>query len=188
MAMRARRDWTWLRRVLAVLFLLGLAVLTWQLINILFIAFGASLLAVLLCSLTGTLQCVASLRRPVALTVVIVFLAAVFGAAVWLFGTTLAIQISELARAVPESVRSIHTQLLQTAWGRVLITQLQQLNLGSINFVARATGVLGSAFGMLADFVLICTAGIYLAAEPDRYRYGILQLVPISHTARGAGP
>lgn len=184
MTMPSRRNWTWLGRTLAVLFVVGLAILTWQLIDILFIAFGASLLAVLLCWLTGVLLRVAPLRRPVALAAVIVLLAAAFAAAVWLFGTTLTLQIGELARVLPESARSIYQELLRAAWGRVIITQLQQLNLGNINIVKSATGLLGSAFGLLADFVLIATAGIYLAAEPELYRYGILQLVPTNHVAR----
>lgn len=182
--MQPRGNWGWLRRVLAVLFLLGVAAIISQIVEILFIVFGASLLAVMLCWLTGLLERFAPLSRHWALSVVIVLLAAAFGAAVWLFGTTLASQLGQVARALPESLDHIRQELLQTPWGRTVVSQLGQLNLGSGNVVLGVTGAVRSALGLLGDFALVGIAGIYLAAEPELYRGGILQLVPASHLAR----
>lgn len=182
--MRLRGDWTWLRRVLAVLLILGLTALLAQVVEILFIAFGASLLAVLLCWFTDILQARAPLPRPAALGVVILILAIAFAAAVWLFGTTLTAQLGEVARALPQSLNQIYQDLLTTDWGKLIISQLRQFDGNAGNFLGRVTGFLGSAFGLLADFALIGIAGIYLAAEPQFYRRGILELVPTSHLAR----
>jgi predicted PurR-regulated permease PerM len=182
--MPSSSEWAWFRRVLGVLVLLGLAALISQIIAVVFIAFGASLLSVLLCWLTSFLQRQIPLRRPLALGVVILILAVAFAAAVWLFGTTLTAQFGQVAQALPESLRHIHQELLQTDWGRLLASQLQQINVGSGNFVERITGIVGSAFGLLADFALIGVAGIYLAAEPELYLEGILQLVPTPHLTR----
>lgn len=182
----SKSGWRWYRRVLGILLLLGLAALVAQMLEILFIAFGASLLAVLLCWLTGIVQHRIPVRRPTALTAVIIILAIAFGAGCWLFGTALTAQLGQLAQALPQSVDRIEGQVLGTEWGRLVVSQLQQINLGGAtsNLFVRITGFLGSALNLLGDFALIGTAGIYLAAEPERYRLGIVQLVPTPYEAR----
>jgi predicted PurR-regulated permease PerM len=182
--MSSRNDWAWFRRVLAVLLLLGLAALVSQIIDVIFIAFGASLLAILLCWLTSFLQRQVPMRRSFALSVIIAILAVAFAASVWLFGTTLTAQLGQVAEALPESLRHIHQEMLQTDWGRLIDSQLHQQNLGAGNVVGRLTGIVGSAVGLLANFALIGIAGIYLAAEPELYRQGVLQLVPTTYVVR----
>lgn len=179
-------DGAWLRRVLAVLLLVGLAAIVWQIIEILFIAFGASLLAVMLCWFTGLVQWHFPLRRSVALGVVIAILAVGFAASVWLFGTTLTSQLGQVAKALPESLDGIRQELLKTGWGQVVVSQLQQVDVTTANLLGRATGLVRSALGLLGDFALVGIAGIYLAADPELYRRGLLLLVPAAYVARAA--
>ncbi len=163
-------------RVLIAIALLAVAVLVWKTAQVLVIVFGAVLVAVALRAISDLLTRYAPLPRALGLPMAILLIALLIGAAGWLIGETLAVQMAELTSALPDAVGKLQDWLAGTAPGRAVLDSL-----GSVDGMASAVKLLGVAvttMGALVNVLLILVLGIYLAADPGLYRGGFLALMP----------
>jgi predicted PurR-regulated permease PerM len=174
----------WLRRILALLVIVALALFLWGIVTVLLIVFGAILFSILLCWLASLTDGALRIGRGPALSLVLVLILSALGAAFWLFGSEISMQLGELATSLPESLDKIRTGLQASDLGRFLVSGFGR-NI-SIS-VSRVTEILGSGAALIISFFLILFGGIYLAAEPELYRSGILELVPRNHVSRAEG-
>ena len=181
-------DRPFLRRLLLVVAVVAAAVAAWQLSEVLVLAFGAVLLALLLRGLAGALSRLTHLPETWAVATVVLALLAVVGAAGWLFGSQIAVQFNLLARDLPQNVARFVNDLRAAPWGAWLLGRTQDLNLaGATGQVAgRLVAFFGSTFRAVAYLAVLLFTAVYFAVQPERYRYGVLRLIPPDRRGRMA--
>ena len=168
-------DWMFLRRVLIVAAVAGLALLMWQLSNALLLLFGAALIGLLFSGAADFVCRFTSVPRPVALTMVILLLVGGVLAVMSLFGAQISAQLAELWQRLPGAVESLEQRFgLGDVSGR--IWQEAQSNTSSIVF--QISSWAGIFLNALADLLLLVVSGAFFAVNPKLYRDGALKLVP----------
>ena len=150
--------------------------IAWQLADVLLLAFGAVLVAVLLHAFADVLVRFARVPERWALTtatiVILLLVVGIFA----LFGAQIRLQISGIAERLPFALNNFTKEL---GLGEVTAQLPQMLGMGAGGgFVSRLAGIGGTILGGLADFLLVVIAGIYIAASPRTYRKGLVKLFP----------
>ena len=149
--------------------------------DVLLIAFGGVLLAVLLNAIVDALRTRFSLRRWVALLLAIVVPGIGIALALFYGGTILARQYDALRTAVPVAFQEGLHNLQIGPLGAVLPTtasDLQSLIGSAMGLAQRATGLISSTLGLVISVGVILFVGVCIAAEPKLYRDGVVMLVP----------
>ncbi len=172
------------------LFLLVLAVVgvlaAWQLSNVLVLAFGTALLALLLRGLARVVSRWTPIPETWAVGPVVLALLAVFGGVGWLFGSQIAMQFDFLVETLPRGLSQFVQDFGANPWGEWLLGLARDMNLTSAT--GQAAGYIAALFGSVlratAYIAVLLFAAVYLAAQPQRYRHGLLQLVPRDRRAR----
>jgi predicted PurR-regulated permease PerM len=174
-----------LRRVLIVAGVATLLALAWQLAEVLLLAFGSVLVAVLL----HTFANVISARTPVpdrwALAVASLTVFAVVLGIAALFGTQMRAQLAGVVEQLPGGLNSLSRSF---GFGDIS-NQLPQMfgaNPGTA-ILSRVAGLGATVLGGLTDFVLVVVAGLFIAADPKVYRRGLVKLFPPSQHDRVEG-
>lgn len=165
-------------RVLVTLALVGLAVLVWQLSDLVLVIFGAVVVAVLLHSLVRLVTRFTPLSDGIALGVVLVVLVMGFALLMWMFGAQVAGEMESLKQSLPQAWAHFKEWLDASPLGPVAKQGIDQLHAGMSGWAAKAGALAMSASGNLTDMVLMVVGGIYLAAQPKVYRNGTLKLFP----------
>jgi predicted PurR-regulated permease PerM len=166
------------RRVAVALAILGLGVLIWQTIDVIVLVFAGGVLAIVLRSLAALAERHTPLRGVWALTaatLTLLFLLGAFGA---LIGWRIADQLGDLTQAVSHAWSELSGLLEHSPLGHLLLSRLTSssaVTTGS-SLTHAATGTIGA----LTDLVIILFVGLFLAADPDLYRRGLLALAPPS--------
>ncbi|MDF3060447.1 MAG: hypothetical protein K0S06_556 [Microvirga sp.] len=181
------RDGAFVRRVLIVLALGALAALAWRLSDVLLLAFGAVVVAVILRALADVIaQAIPSTKRwslAIAVLVIVILVALVSG----LFGQQMRAQIAQLGSVLPPAVSyvlgefGVNVNDLSRQLPNMLGSGLPRELLGR----AAAFGL--TVVGALADLLVVIVAGIFLAADPDLYKRGLVKLFPLSQHSRAEG-
>ncbi|WP_300974953.1 AI-2E family transporter [Sphingomonas sp. LHG3406-1] len=174
-------DSRFIRRTLIVIALVALALLVWQLREVLLMVFGAVVVATLFQSLAGVYQ---KLRIPagVSLALAVLTVLVVVALCFALFGAQLTSQYEQIREALPRAWAALQQRLE----GFGLSGQLDQLKGGSGgggSFAATAGQFVMSLGSGIADALLIVVGGIFIAASPRFYRSGLVKLVPESRRA-----
>lgn len=167
----------YIERLVIALALIGLALLLWQLRGLLILIFGAILVAVILSLIAKPIQERLRVPRGLALFAAVLILAGIFVTAFWLFGAEVVQQASVLGQMVPDAWEQVQGQLDE--WG------IGDAVREAVDGIADGSGVLSNIGGIamtvgagLADALLMLVGGIYLAAQPQLYRSGIVKLFP----------
>jgi predicted PurR-regulated permease PerM len=179
-------------RLLIVSIFVLLAAAMWKLADVLVLLFGAVLLAVGLCAAARWVSGRTGIGRGLSLTCVFILVMAVFGAAFWVFGATVAAQFDDVVRVIPAGFKLFTGWVGRYSYGRQLLDQITGQtggagsgSMGSANILGAAawatsmvTAVVGTVTRTLGYAVIALFVAIYLAAQPDRYRRLCLRLVP----------
>jgi predicted PurR-regulated permease PerM len=167
-------------RLLVVFVIAALAAALWQLTGVLLLLFGAILLAIGLRAATRVVSRLTGIRETVALAGVIVAGLAVFGSALWVFGSLAADQLDEVIQAAPTGFRLLGERLVSHPYGRLLLEQVRGMDVGGATgwATSMATAAARSVTRGLGYAVITFFVAIYLAAQPDRYRHLCIRLVP----------
>lgn len=166
------------RKVLIVLALVAVLVLAWALLPVFMIVFGAIVFAALLLSLSHLLQRIAPLSPGISLAIVLVLLTGGFTLLMWLFGAQVAGELSALTEALPGAYSQFERWLESTSVGSLVGEQLDSLR-DNIGRMATSAGAIAmTVSGGLVDLLLVIVGAIYIAAQPQMYRNGLLLLVP----------
>ncbi|MDQ3077551.1 MAG: AI-2E family transporter [Pseudomonadota bacterium] len=167
-----------IRKVIIVIALAGLALLLWQLRHMLLLVFGAVLVAVIFRALAAPLHRRLHLPTGVALGLAILLLAGAIGIASWFFGREVAAQVQTLAENLPAAWRSFETRIGDLAFGERLEAWAGDATPSGSGIMASAGTFMSSLGAGIAETVLVIVGGIYLAAQPKLYREGLLKLLP----------
>ena len=178
-------DAEFVRKVLIVLGIGAFALLLWTLSDVLLLAFGAILVAVILHAFAEVLARYLRVPERWSLTVAsLLIFGSIIGLLV-LFGTQIRVQIANVAERLPLAVNTFTKEI---GIGEVTSQIPQMLGMGpGGGFVSRVAGIGGTILGGLADAFLVIIAGIYIAAAPRVYRRGLVKLFPPAQHHRVEG-
>ena len=173
-------DESFLRRVFLLVFVGTLLTVIVYTHELLLLAFGALLVALLLQVMRNFFQRRLKLGESLALTLATLLLLAVLGLIGYLFYAELAHQTEMLGRELPRAWQSMQSRLETGAIGRLLLSSLQ--NRSTVTFITNEIGSItkGSAL-VLFNLIIVISAGVYFAADPKRYRRGLAMLSPKSY-------
>lgn len=168
--------------VLAGLFLL-LLVLAPQVV---LIGFAALLLATFLHGVAAWIAKHTGL--PLLLSLILSCIAIVAGFALLgiVAAPVLADQAAQLWEQLPRALQALRARLEQQSWGRPLMDQISPDQIMErVGGLASGAGLaVVSTVGALGTFAIIVVIGVFLAADPDTYRAGLVALVAPSGRER----
>lgn len=166
------------RRLIVAGLLLALAALTIALIDVVLLAFGAVLVALLLNALSAPLVNRLRMPRAVALSVVAAAIVLAATAGVWTFGQEALNQLRALADLLPRAWAQTQAALAADPLGRLALAQLQAVKAPDELLLRLAPQITGDLAAGLASTVIVAFAGLYLAYHPTTYLRGAMALVP----------
>lgn len=156
------------------------ALAVWKLSDVLVLAFGAALLALLLRGLAREVSRRTRLPEAWAIMPVVLLLFGSIVAVGWLFGSQIASQFNLLAKDLPQSLTQLAHELGSSSWGVWLLGHAQDINLGNATapVASYVAALFGSVFRTVAYTAVLLFAALYFAVQPTRYLEGLLRLVP----------
>jgi hypothetical protein len=177
--------WTFPRKVLLVAFALLLALMVWQLLDLIMLVFGAVIVATLLRSLASALERHARLPTQISVIAVLFLLVFMIAAVAWFVGDPLAKQFEILRQRLPTAVDAVMQWLNCHRIGVATLQYIEEARSQDASpWAMRLAGVAGSTFGALGGAALVLVMGLYLAMAPRVYRDGLVRLMPLSVRAR----
>ncbi len=152
----------------------------WILSDVLVLAFGAALLALLLRGLAHEVSRRTRLPETWAIIPVVLLLLGSIVAVGWLFGSQIASQFNLLAKDLPQSLTRLARELGSSSWGVWLLGHAQDIDLGGATapIATYIAAVFGSVLRTMAYIAILLFAALYFAVQPNRYVDGLLRLVP----------
>jgi predicted PurR-regulated permease PerM len=173
--------------VLIVILIGGAAYLLWQAVHTLLLAFAGVLFALFLSALADWLRRRAGIRYGWSLAVVVATLLVLAVGIGWLLANSLAAQLAALSETLPQALDRLREVMASYSWGRLILEQAPraaEATAAQAGDVSRLTGVLSGVSGFLVAGVVILFVGLFVAAEPELYRAGLLHLVPPANRRR----
>ena len=156
----------------------GIAVVIWQLAQLLLVLFACVLVAVMVSRLAGTLRKWLRLPYPIAFVLAILLpLAFIIGAFV-LFGVQMAGQFDLLVQSLPTAVADLKRWLETQELGQRLLAELPSMVPSGSRVAEFVQGLVSDVGTVLSIVAVILVGGIYFAAQPQLYRRSLLALVP----------
>ncbi|HEX6210417.1 MAG TPA: AI-2E family transporter [Methylomirabilota bacterium] len=158
-------------------------------IDVLLLAFAGVLLALFLRGVTRGVTSTTGLGHGVGLAVVVTLMLGLTVLGGWLMAPAVIEQTAQLVQRVPEALTQLREAVGRTSWGRAVLPHLPSPEaLLAMQPAVRAGSTLLATLGWLAGGVasvaLVVFIALYVAAAPDEYRGGLLQLVPAPRRAR----
>ena len=165
------------RRVFILAAIVGLFVVLYKATDLLILAFGSVLGAVVIRTIDDLLIRRARVPPRAALGLAIAIVLTIVGVLVWLFTVQFSSQISALIRALPQLVADGEARLRVSPVGDTIANALRAAYQGSR--VAQDLGSLAEgAVTLTLNALLLLVGSIFFALDPAGYRRGILLLVP----------
>lgn len=174
-----------IERLVIAIIVIGVALLLWNLRDLFLLVFGAVLVAVIVNLIAGPIRARLRFPPPLALFAAVLIVVAAIATAFWMFGAEVTRQANTIRALIPPAWAALEARL--DAWGlgepvREWTTSLQ----AGGGVVANIGNIAVSIGNGLADALLVIVGGIYLAAQPELYRVGMIKLVPARGRALAA--
>lgn len=175
-------DRPFLRRLFVLLVLAAIVTVLVLVHNLLLLAFGSLLVALLLIAASEGFQRRLKLSKGVSLALATLLMLGTLGLIGYLFYAELAFQAEMLGRELPLAWQAMERRLRTGAFGRLLLGSLQ--NRQTVTWLTNEAGAIarGSAI-VLFNLIIVISAAIYFAADPARYRRGLAMLSPPRYRA-----
>jgi predicted PurR-regulated permease PerM len=177
--------WLWSAAKLLVLILAAVAaaLILWQIMHVLLLAFAAILLAVLLRMIAGPIRRYAHVPEKVAVVLAALVVALVLAGFFVLMGAQIAAQFAALVERLPELIETAEARLGISGLGAWL-QDLQTAALEEGGLVLNVASYSALVFTGVGYLLVVIAAAIYLALDPKTYLEGALQLVPVERQGR----
>ncbi|MCZ7595733.1 MAG: AI-2E family transporter [Hyphomicrobium sp.] len=176
-----------IRRVLIVVGILAFAAALYLLSDIMLLAFGSVLVAVVLRAIAQPIYRGTSLSRRLSLAAAGLGVVVLLGGIGYLFGAQINSQLATLIERLPAAAAELSKS-------QPFLSMSELVKGSSVgNLVASALSWGTTVFGALATLVVVVLAGVYMAIQPDVYRNGFVMLFPkrvqgkVSETIDDAG-
>ena len=158
-----------------------LVTILWLSIKVWLAGFAGVLLAVFFRALANWVTRVTHLRGTWALVVVLVGLLGLATLGGWLVAPRLSEQFTELTQRLPALTEKLHQRFTESGWSRYLPQQMpsaSDLSSSAGKLASQATSFFKLSTEAVAIFFVIVFLGIYLAAAPQVYIQGLIQMFP----------
>lgn len=173
--------WTFPRKVLLVAFALLLALMAWQLLDLIMLAFGAVIVATVLRALAAAIERHARVPAKMSVVAALLLVVLMIVTVAWLVGEPLAEQFEVLRQRLPAAVDAVLKWLNSHRIGVAALHYIEQARGNDASsWAIRVAGAAGSTFGALGGAALMLVMGLYLAVAPRVYRDGLVRLMPLS--------
>ncbi|MGH6813380.1 MAG: AI-2E family transporter [Methylocella sp.] len=170
-----RTDPNFLQRTVVFVLVALTPFLVWYLFNVILIAVGAIVLASLLRLGAKPLRRWLRLPQSIALTMSILLLLASVGGIAYLFGAQITSDFQNVIDRAQVAEASIRASLQASQFGKTVLSHISGANYS-------VTKILSSVFSITTTFieaiVVLLITSVYLAAQPEVYIAGIIQLFP----------
>ena len=152
----------------------------WAAADVLFLVFGAALFAALLGAAADWLSGHTPLGRGQALAVVLIVLLGLAALGGWFIVPQARVQIQQLTQTLPEAFQNFMNRLSASDLGAKIVKEIHDLEYSATqsHLWSRIMGVFSTVIGAIAGAVVTIFLTIYFAAQPDRYKNGLLLLLP----------
>jgi predicted PurR-regulated permease PerM len=168
------------RPVLVALGALVVLLLLWQLQGVLMLLFGGMVIATALNALVSLVSRLTRLSYRLSMALSLVGLALVGAWASWLIGAALVEQLSAMMDRLPAAAQAVRRWIEAQPLGpRVLELWGTTANLNLS--VPGLLGAAGMTLGVAGKAILMLLLGIFIAAEPEIYRKGLLAVIAPRH-------
>ncbi|HZT25816.1 MAG TPA: AI-2E family transporter [Pseudolabrys sp.] len=151
----------------------ALAFVLWRIRAALLLAFGAIMLAILLRIFSSIIARWTRASEHISLALATCFVLAVIGVTAWLFGSQMSNQFNEVLQHVETGEQNLRRMLQASGFGG-LGSQVTQTGVSFISNSARE--ILAGGLHFVEAVVIMGISAIYLAAQPQLYRRGIVYL------------
>ncbi len=163
-----------------VLAIAGTAFLLVSMMRLVLLVFAATVIAVLFSAGANRIQRWTNLPRGLALALSIVLLLGTVIGIFLGFGAQLVAQFDMIRQQIPSALQAIQGQLDGWGLGEPARELLSQGSSDLSTIMSRAGTYVLSIGSGLSDAVLVLVGAIFLAADPELYRRGLVKLVPPS--------
>ncbi|WP_207536666.1 AI-2E family transporter [Sabulicella rubraurantiaca] len=173
---RSDDERNFLRRVLIVAGVVVLLLTFWAVREALLIGFASLLVAVLLSACAELICKYTGLRRRWALIISALLIVAFLGLCGLLVGSQLASQVTQLITGLPRALAEVESRLgIELPSGTDALPE---------NILGQVAGFGRALVDATTALILAVVGGGFLAADPERYRAGVVKLFPKDQTAR----
>jgi predicted PurR-regulated permease PerM len=155
-----------------------------RLANLWILIFGSVVVAVVIRAIADPLVERFRFKDGLAVLTAIVTILAVLAGIGFLFGQQISEQVHQLALKLPGAWAQFQARLQASPAAGEIFDQLQNLGSEAGRALAIAPRIAMSTVSGVAILVLVLVAGIFLAAQPDQAREGVLSMTPMSSRAR----
>jgi predicted PurR-regulated permease PerM len=166
------------RRALIVIGLVGLTYIFWELRTVFLMLFGAVVIASIFRAVADLICRWTPLPPGAATALSILLVLGSVGGLIAVFGSHVGEQAQSLREALPTAWKALEARIgdygLSAQFER-LVSTISTPGGGSLSTFGRTVMSIGSG---LADLLVLIFAGVYLAAQPNFYRAGMIKLVP----------
>lgn len=165
------------RRVFVVVAIVLLAILLWQIAEVVLLVVLGILLAVFLSVLANKLQARVSIPRPIGLMVVGLVPVALIGLGGWFFQAQVIEQSDQIAQQFQQTIEGFREHpvgqriMVQAPSFGEALNQMPQV-------FTQITGAASRLFDVLTSILIIIFLAIYLAVKPELYVEGAVRLFP----------
>ncbi|HVK43240.1 MAG TPA: AI-2E family transporter [Phenylobacterium sp.] len=155
-----------------------------RLANLWILIFGSVVVAVVIRAIADPLVERLRFKDGLAVLTAIVTILAVLAGIGFLFGQQISEQVQQLALKLPGAWTQFQARLQASPAAGEIFDQLQNLGSEAGRALAIAPRIAMSTVSGVAILVLVVVAGIFLAAQPDQAREGVLSMTPMSSRPR----
>jgi|SRR5579875_549271 predicted PurR-regulated permease PerM len=160
--------------------MIAAALAAWVLRDVLVILFGALVLSIGINAAAKFLTSRIHIGYPAAISTVVVTGLILLGVIGWFFGATIGEQLDQVVMKIPAGLKSLSEEIETRPYMRDFLANLRAADvLGTTGWIASAfAAALQSSVGVAGSLLAMAIIAIYLAAEPQRYRNGLLRFLP----------
>jgi len=174
-----RADQRFIRRVLILMVMVGVAAALLRAGNLLILAFGSMLGAIAIHAIAELYERYCRAPPKVALGLGMATVLGIVGFLVWLFGVQFRQQVNELVTALPGLLDQLAADLSQSPVGAKFVDAVRQAYAGS-KVATDVGGLVAGAGELILNCLLLLVGALFFAADPGVYQRGFLYLIPPS--------
>jgi predicted PurR-regulated permease PerM len=167
------RDSDFIRRIFIVVAIGALAAAAWLLRDVIILAFGAVIIAMLL--RLAAEPFVPWMPKYAALAVSGLLIALILGGVGYLFALHIGGQLQDVIQKADDAIKGVTERLQSSELGKRFLPEEGNLGVSPSSVASNLFSVSAHFFEAL---IVILISGIYLAAQPETYRHGLIQLFP----------
>jgi predicted PurR-regulated permease PerM len=170
-------DWPYLRRLGWTILAAGALVVLWRASNLLLLAFGSVLGAVMFRSAARLIQRLGLRNHKAALALGTLLVLALFALIAYLLVVQFGSEISGMISNLPGTVASVERGLETTRAGRAVVAAFQ-VGVGGDEIAKRLGQMMLGGGQILINFAIVVVGAMFIAADPRPYRSAMILLTP----------